>query len=136
MRRRTLFVGIMVLLILSINAIKIDGKSIKKVSETPLSSEKMFLCHITANGTGKFIWWLCGATYRGFGSIIVSTINYQGGQTKISSILNPDKCFTITGGQRILLIGCIGSFIWEPKGDFFHISIDGIAFLVIDIPIS
>ncbi|KAA0000821.1 MAG: hypothetical protein FE047_00675 [Thermoplasmata archaeon] len=127
--KKVLSVGIVILFILP--AIEIKAES-TKIVESPL-----FLCHITANGTGKFIWWLCGASYRGFGSILVSTINYQKeGQVKISSILNPNKQYTFTGKQHILLIGYTGRFVWEPKDDLFHISLDGIALVVIDIPIS
>ncbi len=134
MRKKLLSICVIALFIFTVLPLaKIDAGHVRNLQESSLT-EKMFLCHITANGTGRFIWWLMGATFHGFGSIAVSTINFwNDGNVKIYSLLNPNKCFTITGNQSITLVGYIGYFITEPKDRLLHISIDGVALFAIDM---
>ena len=50
------------------------------------------------------------------GGISTFSINLENdGYTTISSLFNPDYRYTITGNQRMVIIGYAGYFTWESK---------------------
>ena len=109
MKREVFSICVIALLIFAVIPAGDHAKSVKEFpAEGDLLTGKMFLCHITANGTGRFIWWLMGATFHDFGSIALFTINFKnGGYAKIQSLFNPADCFTVTGNHSIIKLGGI-----------------------------
>ena len=138
MKREVFSICVIALFIFAVIPAEGHAKSVKDFpAEGDLSTGKMLFCHITANGTGRFIWWLVGATFHDFGSIALSTINFKNcGYAKIQSLFNPADCFAVTGNQSITLVNYVGYFITEPEDGLLHIYIDGIAPLVVDVPTS
>lgn len=105
--------------------------SMPKTYDNPLKplSEKMSICHIVSTGTGNFKI-LSGAIIHGLAGISAFSIDLENdGYTTISSLFNPDYRFTITGNQRIIIIGYTGYFTWESKENNAILSVNGVALI-------
>lgn len=135
--KKLLSIGIMMCFIfVTISSAKVDAKVHNLQTKQASSIKNMFLCHITANGTGSSLW-LAGANFNGTALVFYGTTYLAiDGYTKMTSLINPHNDITVSGKQIIIFNGYFGSFTCEGKKLFVNISMDGVAFLTTIISLS